>query len=240
MRCNKNSVLTMALAVAVVLLGGSVTTWAISVWEKSVAPRLQSEAARKVKLAQTPTEAIKELDRQLDDYRTGDHLSADDVEHNRLLKRKILGGTFDIRELCRISLGSHWPERTALEQDHLVSLMTSLLEEKAVTSKEQGQQRSKSKEVYSVRYMGDTALGTDKQRAQVKTTVHVPSRNITIELFYKVRRAPSGGWKIYDVIVDGSSLVENYAYQFDTIITKDGYPELVHRMEKKLDEMHKK
>jgi phospholipid transport system substrate-binding protein len=42
---------------------------------------------------------------------------------------------------------------------------------------------------------------------------------------------------VYDVIVDDASLVDNYRYQFDTIITKSGYPELVQRMKKKLTEL---
>jgi ABC-type transporter MlaC component len=39
------------------------------------------------------------------------------------------------------------------------------------------------------------------------------------------------------VIVDDASLVDNYRYQFDSIITKNGYPELVNRMQKKLAEL---
>ncbi len=42
------------------------------------------------------------------------------------------------------------------------------------------------------------------------------------------------GWKIYDVIVDDASLLDNYRYQFDSIIRKGGYADLIRRMESKL------
>lgn len=181
-------------------------------------------------------QAIQDLDKTLDDYRTGTNLSAADREHNRELKRRVLHGTFDIRELCRLSLADHWIERTPAEQDHMVDVMTSLMEEKAVLSKEQGQKKSGTAAVYQIRYVGEQLLNAQKTDAFVKTRVNVPSEKTTVNLNYKLHR--SGGlWKIYDVIVDDSSLVDNYADQFSRIIEKDGFPELMRRMEKKLSEI---
>lgn len=210
----------------------------VTLWQQVVHPWLQfKSSATPNQGTQSPTEAIRELDRQLGSYRTGKVLSEADKLFNRQLKQRILSGTFDIRELCRISLGKHWSRRTEAERDHLVALMTSLLEEKAVTSKEQTVERSGSSNVYSVRYLGDTFLDPKKKRAKVRSKVFVPSHNIAIEISYKLQRAGVGNpWKIYDVIVDDSSLVENYAYQFESIIAKHGYADLVARMERKLRE----
>ena len=47
-------------------------------------------------------------------------------------------------------------------------------------------------------------------------------------------------WKIFDVIVDGASLLNNYKYQFDSIIRKNGYEDLIRRMEAKLKTMKEK
>lgn len=184
----------------------------------------------------TPTEAIKELDRLLGSYRTGASLTAADREYNRQLKQRILTGTFDIRELCRIALAEHWAVRSADEREYLVDLMTSLMEERAVTSKEQTAEKSRSTEIYRVRYVGEKFLDPQRGRALVLTVVTIPSKNITIHIEYKLQRS-AAAWKIFDVVVDGSSLVENYAYQFDSIITEHGYEELIRRMERKLDEM---
>lgn len=222
---------------AMLLTSGAMADSPKSVWSSVVTPWLQFRARplQRNGSATSPTAAIEELDRLLDDYRTGAHLSPADRQHNRELKKKILSGTFDIRELCRTALGSHWVERSEKQQDELVDLMTSLMEEKAITSKEQTVKKSRSKEVYRVRYTGERYLDPQKQRALVLSRVYIPAHDLTIGIDYKLEQM-GGVWKIYDVVVDGSSLVDNYAYQFDTIISEHGYDELVRRMERKLAE----
>ncbi|MBI4238441.1 MAG: ABC transporter substrate-binding protein [Deltaproteobacteria bacterium] len=212
--------------------------WAQTAWGARVVPWVQMFVANAAKATFTPTQAIQDLDRTLDEYRTGEHLTEVDLAFNRLLKRRVLYGIFDIRELCRISLGSHWQGRSQTEQDHLVDLMTSLMEEKAILSKEQGQKKGKGNRVYQIRYLGEKALNGGREQVLVKTRVAVPSHDVIVNLNYKLRRN-KGIWKIYDVIVDDSSLVENYTYQFTNIIEKHGYPELTSRMEKKLAEIRR-
>jgi len=186
----------------------------------------------------TPTRAIQDLDDKLDDYKTGADLSLADKEHNKKIKKDILHGTFDIRELSRLALANHWNERTPKEQDDFVQLMTDLLENKAILSKEQGQKKSKSENVYTVRYKGDKFLNKERSRALTRTSVYVKSEDISVELNYKLKNE-TNVWKIYDVIVDGASLVENYKYQFDSIIKKGGYQDLVARMQNKLNKLKK-
>ncbi len=206
-----------------------------TVWKQHVVPWMHFSTHQQTGTS-TPTEAIKALDRMLNDYRTGTHLTDADREFNRQLKKQILAGTFDIHELCRIALGKHWLERTAEEREHMVNLMTSLMEEKAVTSKEQTAQKVKGKEVYHVQYAGEKSLNPQHNRVLVLTKTTVPSRKITIQINYKLERH-NDDWRIYDVIVDESSLVENYTYQFDSIITEHGYADIVQRMERKLQEI---
>lgn len=184
----------------------------------------------------TPTRAIQDLDDKLDDYKTGDKLSEEDKAFNRQLKKDIIHGTFDIRELCQISLGRHWGERTAKEQDDFVQLMTDLLEHRAILSKEQGQKKAKSEQVYSITYRGDKYLNEEKTKALTKTNVYVKSEDINVLLSYKLKKM-SDIWKIYDVIVDGASLGDNYKFQFDSIIKKDGFDDLVKRMRRKYEEI---
>lgn len=183
-----------------------------------------------------PQASIKDIDRMLNDYRTGDDLTAEDTLYNRKLKRRILYGTFDIRELCRVAMGKNWEQRSVAEQDRLVALMTSLLEERAILSKEQGSGGSKNTQAYKVRYGAEQYLDKNRQVAQVVTTVSVPSHSVTIALAYRLRLV-RGIWKVFDVIVDDSSLVDNYAYQFNSIIEKNGFDELIRRMEQKLVEL---
>lgn len=184
--------------------------------------------------AQTPTASIKELDRKLNDYRTGSDLTLAEKEHNKQLKNDILHSTFDVRELSRMALSRHWNERSPQEQDDFVNLMIDLLMERGILSKEQGKKKAKSDSIYSVSYRGDKYLDPNKTRALAKTMVNIKGDNVKAALDYKLV-LEGNQWKIYDVIVDGASLMENYRYQFDSIITKSGYPDLVARMQRKLD-----
>lgn len=184
----------------------------------------------------TPTRAIQDLDEKLDDYKTGPNLSEEDKAYNINLKKDILHGTFDVEELSRLSLYYNWFYRTWRERQEFVDLMTDLLENKAILSKEQGQKKAKTNKVYNVTYSGDKFLNKQKSRALSKSKVYVKSEDITVSLDYKLRKK-GNEWKIYDVIMDGASLVDNYRYQFDRIIKKHGYPELVRRMTKKLKDI---
>jgi len=185
---------------------------------------------------QSPTQAIKELDATLDEFKAGKNLTPQEEAHNREIKMKIIHGTFDIRELSKLSLAKHWNGLTPAQQNRFVDLMVSLLEEKALFSKEQSAAKSKKGGKYYVKYRGHKFLSKDKKKSFVRTKVILPAENIDIDLNYKLRKQ-NGEWKIYDVIVDEASLVSNYKYQFNSIITKHSYDELVNRMTKKLNEI---
>ncbi len=187
----------------------------------------------------SPTQAIKDLDNKLDDYKTGPNISDADREFNKNLKRDILNGTFDLRELSQLALGKHWTPLTETQRTDFVQLLTDLLENRAILSKEQGQKKAKSQQVYKVNYQGDKFLNGEKSRSLARTSVYVKSEDIRVQLNYKLKKVGTT-WKIYDVIVDNASLLDNYKFQFDSIIKKGGYEDLVRRMRSKLDSLKKK
>ncbi len=190
----------------------------------------------------TPTRAIQELDDMLDDFTVaekGRELTASEHTHNTQLKQKIIHGTFDLTELSRQSLGAHWGKITQADRDRFVQLLTDLLEQKALFSKEQSAAKSKSGGKYFVIYRGHRFDDKGESRSFVKTKVVVPAENVDIELNYRLKKE-GGNWKIYDIIVDEASLVDNYRYQFDSIIQKNGFPDLIRRMSEKLAEIQGK
>lgn len=197
-----------------------------------------SVALSNPKVMQTPTQAIQELDRMVDQYRVGKNLTEADRQFNQQLKQRILRGTFDLRELSRLALNKYWNERTPKERDRFVELLTNILEERSVFSKERAVEKGQE-QPYRIRYKGDIYLNKDKTDAMVKTVIRIKSKNISIDLDYRLKKVGQE-WKIYDVIMDGASLVDNYRYSFGSIIRKNGYPELVRRMESKLAEFREK
>ncbi len=180
----------------------------------------------------TPTRAVQDLELKTDNYKTGSNLTAADRAKNAQIKHDAITGTFDLRELCRLALDKHWGQRSAVEQNEFVALMTRLLETKAILSKEQSKTQGKK---YSIKYLGESYLDPQKAKAKTKTIIYIPKENTKVAIDYKLIKM-ANGWKVFDIIVDDASLVDNYKFQFDSIITKYGYPELVSRMRKKLTE----
>ena len=44
-------------------------------------------------------------------------------------------------------------------------------------------------------------------------------------------------WMVYDIVVEGVSLVRNYMDQFKEILRKEGYPHLLKQVEEKVTEL---
>lgn len=180
-----------------------------------------------------PLDSIKELDNKVSSYKSGSNLTPAEIEANRKLKEDVIRGTFDMYELSRLALDMHWNEITEKDRTYFSNLMINLLEKKALLSKEQVKSDTKP---YHITYKKEEYIGLDRKLAMVFTILSVPSEKVNLTINYRLILTPTG-WHIFDVIVDDASLVENYKFQFDTIIRKYGYPELVARMEQKLKEM---
>ncbi len=180
-----------------------------------------------------PMKSIKNLDKMIESYHLGQDLTPEQVNENKRLKQRIIRGTFDIKELCRLSLGKHWHEISKKQQKHFVGLMTTLLETKAIFSKEQ---LKGSNKYYTLRYKKEVFDDPEKKKATVYTNMNIPKEKMTLDITYKMLLTPYG-WKIFDIIVDDASLLTNYKSQFHRIIIKDNYKELIARMEKKLKEI---
>ena len=178
-----------------------------------------------------PLQAIKDLDQQIESYQLGKDLSAEQKEKNRLLKSRIIRGAFDIEELCRLALSTHWEKIGKEQQEGFVDLMTQLLEKRAVFSKELLQGENK---LYNISYLSEKITGENKDQALVKTRMNIVKEKLILDISYKMVKKDKG-WKIYDVIVDEASMLSNYRYQFNKIIQTKGFENLVQRMQDKLD-----
>lgn len=186
----------------------------------------------------TPIQSIKDLDAMADQYKVGKNLTAQDKVFNQQLKKNILRGTFDLHELAKLALDKYWNQRSKREQSNFVELLTQILEERSLFSKERAVEKGQGKG-YAIQYKSQRYLNKEKTEAYVNTVIRLTKRNIKFDLDYKLKRT-DGTWQIYDVIFDGASLVDNYRYSFGSIINKQGYGELVRRMENKLKEFQSK
>ena len=183
----------------------------------------------------TPSWEIQDMERRLLVYHTGKNLSSAQQQENQNIKRDVMRGVFDLRELSRLALDKHWDSISADQQNQFVDLLSDLLENQAIFSKEQKKTEGKS---YLIAYRGDQYLD-GKSRARTKTQVFIPKESVTVDIQYMLKQNGSR-WKVFDVIVDNASLVDNYRFQFNKIIDKYGYPELVKRMQDKLSTLRTK
>lgn len=144
-------------------------------------------------------------------------------ERHRLLRQIILP-RFDFEEMAKRSLGPEWRRRTLEEQKEFVRIFTDLLENAYL-----GRIESYTNEKFI--YTGEKI---DQGYAEVYSRV-LTSKGEEFTINYKLHRVGSE-WKIYDVVIEDISLVNNYRSQFNRVLTESSYEELVSRMEEKLRE----
>lgn len=147
-----------------------------------------------------------------------------EAKRRQLLKTSI-GRIFDYEEMARRSMATHWKQRSPAEQKEFVELFTTLLEN-SYAGKIESYNREK------IVYLKETVEGNN---AEVRSKV-VTAKRDEYTLDYRLL-SKGGAWKIYDVVIEGVSLVSNYRSQFNRIIANQGYGELVKKLRTKSSEI---
>jgi phospholipid transport system substrate-binding protein len=143
----------------------------------------------------------------------------------RTLIRKEISSIFDFTEMSKQALGMHWPHRTEAEKKEFTALFSDLLE-KTYIGKIEGYSNEK------VFYDEQTI---DGNYSTLKTRI-VTAKNVTIPVVYRFIYKGQR-WAVYDVVIEGVSLVGNYRTQFNRIIRTESYKGLVDRLKsKRLDD----
>lgn len=131
---------------------------------------------------------------------------------------------FDFNEMSKRVLGRTWRELNADEKRYFVSLFTKLLEHAYIGKIED---YSKQKVVFKDQRVKD-------DRAQINTDI--VDKDVTIAVSY-IMLLKDGTWMVYDIVVEGVSLVRNYMEQFKEILRKEGYASLLKQVEEKVSEL---
>ncbi len=127
---------------------------------------------------------------------------------------------FDFREMSKRVLGKTWKKISLDEKDYFTKLMTELLENAYIGKLE----------YYSgekIEYIGEKVKGS---RAQVST--YIENNGIQIPVHYIMKRNAEK-WMVYDINIEGVSLVRNYMQQFKSIVRRDKFEGLVKVLEEK-------
>jgi len=151
--------------------------------------------------------------------------SPDKTAERRKQLRTIVDQVFDWQETGKRALARHWQTLKPEQRQEFSALFADLVERSYV-----GKIEAYSGE--KVAYVGDTIEG---DQATVKTKL-VTKSGAEIPIDYRMQKE-GDRWRVYDVLIEGVSLVGNYRTQFNKIIQQSGYDELVKKMKTKQDEL---
>ena len=146
------------------------------------------------------------------------------VERRRAV-RKIADDIFDFREISRRALARHWQTLNDKQREEFVGLFADLLERSYISKIEL--------------YGGEKILYTnervDGDLATVGTKI-ISKSGTDVPVDYRMAKR-GARWLVYDVNIEGVSLVSNYRTQFNKIIQTASYDELVQKLRSKQDEI---
>ncbi len=140
------------------------------------------------------------------------------IKERRTSIRREADKIFDFEETAKRALGPHWQSLSEKDRQEFVSLFADLLE-RAYVSKIERYSGEK------ITYAGDSVSG---DLATVKTRF-VTKKGTEVPVDYRMLRR-GDRWLVYDVNVEGVSLVANYRTQFNKIIQTASYEELISKM----------
>lgn len=136
--------------------------------------------------------------------------------------RAISEKMFDFAELSRRTLGNNWKKLSPEQQKEFISLYTSLLEDAY----------SNKVFVYSNEKITFTKeVPLTEKTVEVQSMVHNKSADIPI--YYRVI-LKDGVWRVYDIVVEGISLISNYRSQFKEILANKPPESLLETLRKKV------
>jgi phospholipid transport system substrate-binding protein len=144
------------------------------------------------------------------------------AKEKRRLIRRAVDERFDWQEMARRALARHWQRRTEEEKREFVRLFGQLVENTYMS-------RVENYSGEKVIYEGESI---DKDYSVVRVKI-ATKKNTIIPVEYRLKKE-GNDWLVYDVSIEGVSLINNYRTQFNGVISQSSYEELVKRLQAKV------
>ena len=146
---------------------------------------------------------------------------ADKAQERKQRLGEEISVVFDFEEMSKRALGRHWRERSPEEKKEFVDLFSYILQDSYI-----GKIDAYTGE--EVVYVGEKQ---DSPYATVQTKI-ITKTGTEIIIDYRLLDE-QGKWRVYDVIIEGVSLVNNYRTQFNNILIRSSYEKLVEKLKQK-------
>lgn len=173
----------------------------------------------------SPRHAVDTLLDCISNLNTNAQLSPKEIITNENLSNRALA-VLDLHEVSRKTLGKHWENRTAKEKEKFIHLLSQMFIKKAFPSS--GKFFSSLKLTYG-------KITTKNFKANVSLTV-IHGKEGEIEITFHLKKN-SDRWQVVDVDLDEISMGNNLRSKFYKIISKNGYQELIRRIEEKVSKV---
>jgi phospholipid transport system substrate-binding protein len=169
-----------------------------------------------------PTDQVRgTVDQVLTIVRSTQPTSKVQIAAQRAKLIEVIYPRFDFTEMAKRSLGAHWAGRTPEEQREFVTIFAAML----------GKSYAANIESYTTQNVVYTRETADQSYAEVDTTI-ITEKRPPVTINYKLHSVNSE-WKVYDLIIEDISVVNNYRSQFDRVIARSSFEELVRAMKEK-------
>ena len=169
-----------------------------------------------------PTDQVRgTVDKVLTIVRSSHPTSKAQMEAQRAQLVEVIYPRFDFTKMAKRSLGRHWAGRTPDEQREFVTIFAAML----------GRSYADNIESYTSQNILYTRESEDQNYAQVDTKIVTENRS-PLSINYKLQSVDKV-WKVYDLVIEDISVVNNYRSQFDRVIARSSFEELVRVMKEK-------
>ena len=138
--------------------------------------------------------------------------------------KTVVNKRFDFRAMSQRTLATNWKKTTDEEKNQFVDLFSQLIENSYV-----GKLDSYTNE--KVDYTGEKV---DGRKAVVETIIITSTADVPVD--YRVYNKDDQ-WLVYDVIIEGVSLISNYRSSYQEIMKNEGFAGLLAKMQEKIDEL---
>jgi phospholipid transport system substrate-binding protein len=174
---------------------------------------------------ETPTSAVRGMvDEVIRILKKEDLKGPGQTQERRTMLERAVERGLDYEEMAKRTLALHWRKRTPSEQKEFVNVFHTFL----------SKTYAKRLETYSDEAVQYTKVRLKNSYAEVQTKVASSKTKLSVD--YRLMRKADRWW-IYDIVIDGVSLIKNYRGQFNRVIKKSSYAELVTKLRDRFEEI---
>lgn len=178
-------------------------------------------ASAGIAAAAGPTETVQGAVQKVFTHQDGPAVRTVSTAERKADIRKVAESLFDFQEMSRRSLGTAWDNVSPAEQEEFVRLFTNLVANAYMGKIEQ--------------YAGEPITYQDERvngdEASVRSRVVTP-KGSEVGIEYRLYRT-ADRWAVYDINVDGVSLVGSYKAQFNRLLQRGSFAELLKQLRQK-------